>query len=57
MKDADITQQVFENSEKGLLEVPAAGTGLGYVLIPRAGQDNYSQVRDACKNIFSQPAQ
>jgi LCP family protein required for cell wall assembly len=57
MKDAQIYQRVFENSEKGLLEVPAAGTGLGYVLVPRAGQDDYSQMQDACKNIFSQPAE
>lgn len=54
MKDAIILQQVFENSEKGLLEVPPAGTGLGYVLIPRAGQDNYSALRDASRNIFEQ---
>lgn len=54
MKDAVIVQRVFENSEKGLLEVPPAGTGLGYVLVPRAGQDNYSALRDASLNIFSQ---
>lgn len=57
MKDADIEQVVFENSEKGLLEVPPAGTGLGYVLIPRAGQDNYSALNDACRNVFTQPTQ
>lgn len=57
MKEAEIVQRVFENSEKGLLEVPPAGTGLGYVLIPRAGQDNYSQIRDACQNIFSREVQ
>jgi LCP family protein required for cell wall assembly len=54
MKDAQIFQRVFENSEKGLLEVPVAGTGLGYVLVPRAGQDNYSALQDASKNIFSE---
>lgn len=57
MKDAEIIQRVFENSEKGLLRVPDAGTGLGYVLVPIAGQDNYSQLRDACRNIFTQEAQ
>jgi polyisoprenyl-teichoic acid--peptidoglycan teichoic acid transferase len=57
MKDADIVQRVFENSEKGLLEVPASGTGLGYVLVPRAGQDNYSQLQDASINVFTQAAQ
>lgn len=54
MKDADIIQLVFENSEKGLLMVPEAGTGLGYVLVPRAGQDDYSRLRDACRNVFTQ---
>lgn len=57
MKDADISQRVFENSEKGLLMVPEAGTGLGYVLVPRTGQDNYSAMQDACKNIFTQAAE
>jgi LCP family protein required for cell wall assembly len=57
MKDADIVQRVFDNSEKGLLMVPEAGTGLGYVLVPRAGQDNYSQLQDASKNIFTEEAQ
>lgn len=57
MKEANLTQRVFENSEKGLLMVPEAGTGLGYVLIPRAGQDSYSAMQDACKNIFTQAAQ
>jgi LCP family protein required for cell wall assembly len=56
MKEADIFQRVFENSEKGLLKVPEAGTGLGYVLIPIAGQDNYSQMQDACRNIFTDEA-
>jgi polyisoprenyl-teichoic acid--peptidoglycan teichoic acid transferase len=57
MKDANIVQRVFENSEKGLLEVPASGTGLGYVLVPRAGQDNYTQLQDASQNVFTQEAQ
>jgi LCP family protein required for cell wall assembly len=57
MKDADIIQRAFENSEKGLLEVPASGTGLGYVLVPRAGQDNYSHLQDASKNVFTQETQ
>jgi polyisoprenyl-teichoic acid--peptidoglycan teichoic acid transferase len=57
MKDAPITQRVFENSEQGLLEVPAANPELGYVLFPRAGQDNYSQLQDASLNIFTKAAQ
>lgn len=54
MKDADITQRVFDTTDKGLLKV-LEGTGLGYVVIPIAGQDNFSQVQDACKNVFNQP--
>ncbi len=57
MKDADIVQRVFENSEKGLLKVPVANSGLGYILFPIAGQDNYSQLQDASKNVFTQEAQ
>ncbi len=54
MEDADIYQRVFENSERGLLKVPDSGTGLGYVVIPIAGQDNYSAIQDACQNIFTE---
>jgi len=57
MKEADIVQLFFENSEKGLLRVPEAGTGLGYVLVPIAGQDNYSKLQEASRNIFSGTAQ
>ena len=57
MKDADIVQRVFENSEKGLLEVPSANSNLGYILVPIAGQDNYSQLQDASLNVFTQEAQ
>jgi len=57
MKDADIVQRMFENSEKGLLKVPDASSGLGYILFPIAGQDNYSQLQDASKNVFAQDAQ
>lgn len=53
MKEADIIQLAFENSQKGLLKVPEAGTGLGYVLVPIAGQDDYSQLRDASRNMFT----
>ncbi|HLM83968.1 MAG TPA: LCP family protein [Candidatus Bathyarchaeia archaeon] len=57
MEDADIVQRVFENSEKGLLKVPDAGSGLGYILFPIAGQDNYSQLQDASINVFTEAAQ
>lgn len=53
MKDADIVQRSFENSEKGLLEVPNI-PGAGYILVPRVGQDDYSKLQDACRNIFKQ---
>lgn len=57
MQSADIVQRVFENSDKGLLKVPDASSGLGYILVPIAGQDNYSQLQDASVNIFTQAAQ
>jgi polyisoprenyl-teichoic acid--peptidoglycan teichoic acid transferase len=57
MEGADIAQRVFENSEKGLLEVPSANPNLGYILFPRAGQDNYSQLQDASLNVFTEAAQ
>jgi LCP family protein required for cell wall assembly len=57
MEGADISQRVFENSAKGLLEVPNANANLGYILFPRAGQDNYSQLQDASLNVFTQEAQ
>lgn len=52
-----IYRRVFENSEEGMLMVPAESNGAGYILIPRAGQDNYSAIQDVCKNIFTLPAQ
>lgn len=57
MKEADIVQRVFENSDKGLLKVPDASSSLGYILVPIAGQDNYSQLQDASLNVFTQDAQ
>ncbi len=57
MEGADIAQRVFENSDKGLLKVPDASSGLGYILVPIAGQDNYTQLQDASLNIFTQAAQ
>ncbi|MFH0929727.1 MAG: LCP family protein [Candidatus Moraniibacteriota bacterium] len=57
MEGSDIAQRVFENSAKGLLEVPNANPNLGYILFPIAGQDNYSQLQDASKNVFTQETQ
>ena len=56
MKDAQIVQRVFENSDKGLLTVPNIA-GAGYILVPIAGEDNYSQLQDACQNIFNSDPQ
>lgn len=54
VKDAQIYQRVLENSEEGLLMVPSdAPSAAGYILIPRAGWDNYSQIHEICNNIFS----
>lgn len=52
-----IYRRVLENSEEGLLTVPAESNGAGYILIPRAGQDNYSQIQQVCRDIFTLPAQ
>lgn len=58
MKDAQIYQRVFENSEEGMLKVPEdAPKGAGYILIPRAGWDDYSKIHEVCKDIFNLPAQ
>jgi LCP family protein required for cell wall assembly len=58
LKDAQIHQRVFENSEEGMLKVPQdADRSLGYILIPRAGWDNYSEIHRVCNNIFSLPEQ
>ncbi|MFO7807606.1 MAG: LCP family protein [Candidatus Moraniibacteriota bacterium] len=58
LKDAEIHQRVFENSEEGMLKVPQdAARELGYILIPRAGWDDYSDIHHVCENIFTLPDQ
>ncbi len=58
MADAEIYQRVFENSEEGMLMVPSdAAPEAGYILIPRAGHDNYSEIHTICQDIFMLPAQ
>jgi len=53
IKDAQIYQRVFENSEEGMLMVPSdAPESAGYILIPRAGWDNYSDIQKVCDEIF-----
>jgi LCP family protein required for cell wall assembly len=46
-----IKNKVFDNSPEGLL-VSDSGAA-GYILIPRAGMNNYSQLQAVVKNIFN----
>jgi len=58
LKDAQIYQRVFENSPEGLLEVPQnAPEGAGYILVPRKGWDDYSEIQAVCRDIFTLPPQ
>jgi len=58
LSDAEIFQRVFENSQEGFLMVPTdAPEEAGYILIPRAGYDNYSQMHQVCQEIFTLPTQ
>ncbi len=58
MKNPQIYRRVFENSPEGLLMVPKnAPKEAGFILVPRAGWDNYSAIHDVCKNIFTLPSQ
>jgi len=58
MKDAQIYQRVLENSTEGLLTSPSdAPVEVGYILIPRAGQDNYAEIHNVVNNIFTLPEQ
>ncbi len=54
LKDAQIYQRVFENSSEGLLEVPQnAPKEAGYILVPRKGWDDYSEIQAVCRDIFN----
>ncbi len=53
MQNAETYQRVLENTEEGLLTVPEDIQGAGYVLVPRAGAYNYSEIQEVCKNIFT----
>ncbi len=53
MDNPEIVQRVFENSPEGLLMVPQnAPKQVGFILVPRAGYDNYSEMQNVCENIF-----
>ncbi len=58
IQDASVYQRVLENSEEGLLTAPEdAPEEVGYILIPRAGQDNYAEIHNIIQNIFDIPIQ
>ena len=58
MQNAEIYQRVLESSEEGLLTNPTDyPEEVGYVLIPIAGQDNYTDIQNMAQNIFSLPEQ
>jgi len=58
IQDATIYQRVLESSDEGLLTVPSdAPAEVGYILVPRAGQDNYSEIHNLVQNIFTLPGQ
>ncbi len=53
MKEAELYRRVLENSVEGYLMVPQdAPEGAGYILIPRAGWDNYSEIHQMSEEIF-----
>ena len=53
MDNPEILQRVFENSPEGLLTVPQnAPAAAGFILTPRAGWDNYTQIHEVSNNIF-----
>jgi hypothetical protein len=53
MDNPNIFQRVFENSPEGLLMVPQnVPASAGFVLVPRAGADNYTEMWNVCENIF-----
>jgi len=49
---ATIKNLVFDNSEKGLL-IDSSSSYAGYILMPRAGVNNFKQLQAAAKNIFA----
>ncbi len=58
IQDAIIYQRVLENSPEGLLIVPQdVPEEVGYILTPRAGQDNYTAIHNVVQNIFNLPSQ
>jgi LCP family protein required for cell wall assembly len=53
IKKPEIFQRVFENSPEGMLTVPQnAPASAGFILVPRSGWDDYSDIHRVCKDIF-----
>jgi polyisoprenyl-teichoic acid--peptidoglycan teichoic acid transferase len=55
MQNPQISQFVLENSEQGLLYNPPETPEAGYILLPLG--DNYDNIRNLFKNIFTTPSQ
>lgn len=55
MQNPQIVQRVLENTEEGLLYAPESTPETGYILLPRG--DNYNQIQEMFKNVFTLPAQ
>lgn len=54
IQNAEINQKVLENSEEGLLRAPTDyPEEVGYILIPRAGQDNYTEIHQFVNGMFN----
>lgn len=54
IQNAEINQKVLENSEEGLLRSPTDyPKEVGYILIPRAGQDNYTEIHQFVNGMFN----
>ena len=49
IKDPEIKHKVFDTSKEGLLNSDNNGS---YILIPSAGQGNYSEIQEVCQNII-----
>ncbi len=54
--DAQIYQRVLEDSEEGLLRYPGESAA-GYILVPRKGDNDYSEIHNVIENIFTLPPQ
>jgi len=52
IQDANIQQKVLENSKEGLLQAPTDyPVEVGYILIPRRGQDVYNEIQENVQKL------